>query len=123
MLLLWLFLFLFLLLMIGMGCYYYCRQECQNKLRAAAWETLRRNHPALERLFRRYAAEPDFFASLDRLMQVETSISFQEQVAALTKKYPDFAEHINSLTFTSEETWRRFQNHRALAKVVFSALR
>jgi hypothetical protein len=94
-----------------------------NYLQLAAWDALKRNHPDLECLFRVHSQDKAFFDDVDTFMKVKTFNEFQDQSACFMKMYPEFAAHMRSLKMNPQEIWSRFQNHRLLAREVFSALR
>lgn len=115
-------LIIIVILVIIALCYYIFSSYYKIKLRAASWDTLQRNHPALEKLFRKYEHDTTFFGHIDELMQVQDINSFKAKVTEFTLLYPDFQEHMKSLKLSSSDTWIRFQNHWELAKTVFAAL-
>lgn len=103
--------------------YYIMKAQYKRKIKHASWETLKRNHPDLEKLFCKYAFDSNFFEHVDQLMIVDNIDDFNTLVSEFTTLYPDFNDHMKSLQMSNSETWRRFCNRRALAKVVFDSIR
>lgn len=119
----WIIIILLVIIIVIVICYYAFQAYYKHKLKSASWDTLKRNHPALEKLFRKYQYDKTFFAHVDELMEVEDIDAFKTKVAEFIQVYPDFENHMKSLQLTTQDTWKRFQNHRSLAKMVFTSLK
>jgi hypothetical protein len=112
-----------IVIIVSVICYYFFKYQYKEKVRRASWETLKRNHPDLEKLFRKYSADPKFFKHVDELMTVKTLEDFKSLVDNFVNLYPDFDTHMKSLKLSNTEIFDRFLNHRSLAKIVFDSIR
>lgn len=96
---------------------------CTSGIRIAAWKTLRRNHPELEKAFLKHKNDKQFRKDVNRLLYVNTQEQFEKQSIRLCRNYPEFSCHMSSLEhYDKNEIWRRFLNHRHIAQSLVSHL-
>jgi biopolymer transport protein ExbB/TolQ len=119
----YLFYFLLVVIVVVAVVYYVITTSTKARINDAAWKTLKANHPDLEKLFRKHANNPNFFASVDALMRVEDIENFNILISEFTTSYPDFNNHMQSLQLSNAETFKKFEKHRYLAKIVFDSLK
>lgn len=122
--LIWLIIIIIIVIVVScIICYYIMHNIYKSQVQSAAWTTLKYNHPDLELLFRKHAHDREFFDRVDKLMIVQDINTFNTLVQEFIYIYPDFASHMNSLTLPNDDVWKRFLNHRVLAKLIFDSIK
>jgi hypothetical protein len=97
----------------------YCKTD--ESLKEAVRSTLQRNHPELAVLFEK--PDKELFNLIDKLLVVKDFKEFKEQCVVLSQKYPLFDAHVKAMKLPEQEVYKRFLNHRAIAKPLFDVLK